>query len=542
MDDDSELLRRYATTRDEAAFAELVKRRLPLVYHAALRRVNGDAMLAEEIAQSVFVSLARDAATLRHHVLLSGWLYVATRHAAGNALRQNRRRQLREQEAYIMHETTAPVADTAWAQLRPELDAVMDELSDVERDVVLLRYFEDQPYAAIGARLHISEDAARMRAERALERLRALLERRGVASTAAALAGLLAGQSALAAPSGLAGTVAAGVVASATAGTTGALAFMATNKIILIATGVVALAAGGMATYEFAALRQLGNEVAQLQAEKESWEARMRKAEQAGRSSADEARIAQERLARAERRNSEQPSVPVPSGAPAPAKAAARQTPTANRQAYFANADYIRLQLKIAKLGFGLQYGGMYRKLGWSEDKIGEFEQLLLKQQHDLFSIMGAATLAGAAMDDPAVQSAWSEPAVRETQAKLDALLAQDRATFKEYSEMNRAVARSTVNNLAGNLYNIEAPLTTEQAESLVRLISNSTPKSAPVSGIAAPARTDWNAVYANAAGFLSAAQVSALRAVNERNELFAEANALERQIDSQQAIGPSGG
>src|SRR6187549_1570496 len=118
MDDDSQLLRRYATTRDEAAFAELVSRRLALVYHAALRRVNGDTTLAEDVAQSVFVSLARNAAALRHHVLLSGWLYVATRHAAANALRQDRRRQLREQEAHIMHETISPATDAAWAQLR----------------------------------------------------------------------------------------------------------------------------------------------------------------------------------------------------------------------------------------------------------------------------------------------------------------------------------------------------------------------------------------------------------------------------------------
>src|SRR6187402_2518307 len=111
MDDDSELLRRYATTRDEAAFAELVKRRLPLVYHAALRRVNGDATLAEEVTQSVFVSLAREAGALHRHVMLSGWLYIATRHAAANALRQDRRRQLREQEARVMHETNTPAAD-----------------------------------------------------------------------------------------------------------------------------------------------------------------------------------------------------------------------------------------------------------------------------------------------------------------------------------------------------------------------------------------------------------------------------------------------
>ena len=58
MADDAELIRRYAEQRSEAAFAELVRRHLGLVYSAALRRLGGDAHGAADVAQVVFVKLA----------------------------------------------------------------------------------------------------------------------------------------------------------------------------------------------------------------------------------------------------------------------------------------------------------------------------------------------------------------------------------------------------------------------------------------------------------------------------------------------------
>src|SRR5947207_13968795 len=104
MLNDIELLRSYAKDGSEAAFAELLRRHLNLVYSAALRRVGGDTHLAEDVSQKVFVSLARQARSLTGHPVLTGWLYTASRYAAAQVVRAERRRQAREQEAYTMTE------------------------------------------------------------------------------------------------------------------------------------------------------------------------------------------------------------------------------------------------------------------------------------------------------------------------------------------------------------------------------------------------------------------------------------------------------
>jgi len=543
MSDDNELLQRYAEHRANDAFAELVRRHLGLVYHTALRRLNGDSALAQEVAQAVFTALANNATELCGHQWLGGWLYVATRHAAANTQRGENRRLAREQEAMRMWEAGNTLGiSVVWSQLRPELDAVLDELSDAERELVLARYFEDQPYASIAARLRISEDAARMRTHRALDRIRVLLARRGVTSTAAAVTGALATQSALAAPPGLGGAITAGAMASAGATSAGVLTLMATNKMMLVAAGAVALMAGGVATYQLKVARRLEGAVAQLQAEKGGWESQLRGAERAARASSDDARDARGRLAELERRNTEQAKAKSARTESAPSvttKSASRQAMFASRQACYANPEYLKLQLKIAELGLGLQYGAMYRRLGWSQEKIAEFERLQLKQQHDLFTVMGAATLAGTTMDDPAVQTSFSDPSFQETHAKLEALFGRDLPVYKEYSEVNRAMARSTVTNLAGNLYTAGEPLTMAQAESLSRLIGSKTPReTVKTSGMVTAAPTDWGAVYTDAAAFLSPDQVSALRAVTERNELFQQANLLEQQIVAQRVAG----
>jgi RNA polymerase sigma factor (sigma-70 family) len=247
MNDDTALLRRYADEKSEAAFAELVRRHLDLVYSAALRRLLGDAHGAADVAQQVFTTLAHDAEKLSRHGVLTAWLYTATRNAAIDLMRSEQRRRTREQEAFTMQTSVAGGADPDWEKLRPVLDEVMDELPDAYRTAVLLRFFDRRPFAEVGAALQLSEDAARMRVERALEKLRALLSRRGVTSTSGALAAAFAHQAVMAAPAGLATSVVGAaltstgsVAASGIAG--GFFAFMSTSKFTVVIAALLLLA------------------------------------------------------------------------------------------------------------------------------------------------------------------------------------------------------------------------------------------------------------------------------------------------------------
>lgn len=255
---DADLLRRYAEEKSDSAFAELVQRHVGFVYACALRRVGGDAHLARDVTQQVFIALARHARKLTGHAGLSGWLYVATRNATAQVVRGERRRQLREQKAHLMNElTSAPDAAPDWTQLRDVLDEGLDTLDPEDRQAVLLRFFEGRTFADIGASFRLTENAARMRVERALDKLHVALKRRGVTSTAAALGVALAHQPTLALPSGLA----AGVTSAALAGA-GGLA-LATPALALAGAAVLAVA-GWLGWSQHQANRALQNEIAAL--------------------------------------------------------------------------------------------------------------------------------------------------------------------------------------------------------------------------------------------------------------------------------------
>lgn len=212
MNEDSELLRRYAEERAEDALAEIVRRHVGLVYHAALRQA-GDAALAEEVTQVVFADLARKAGGLAGRASITGWLYTSTRFAATKARRGEQRRRAREQEIFAMQALThdSPAAD--WERLRPLIDEALHELDERDREAVLLRFFEGRPLAEVGAALAVSEEAARKRVARALDELQGLLARRGITSTATALVLAMSAQAGAAVPAGLAASVMAGALA-----------------------------------------------------------------------------------------------------------------------------------------------------------------------------------------------------------------------------------------------------------------------------------------------------------------------------------------
>lgn len=216
---DAELLQRYVRDHSESAFEELVARHLNLVYSAALRQTNGDAHLAEDITQSVFTDLARKAAKLVHHTSLLGWLYTSTRYVAANARRTAQRRNIREQAAHAMNAILShPEPTPDWSHLSPLLDEAMHQLDEQERTAVLLRHFDDRSYVEIGYEIGMTENAARKRVDRALEKLHAILAKQGVTLTVMALAGLLSANAVGAAPSHLAAKIASGALAGVAAG------------------------------------------------------------------------------------------------------------------------------------------------------------------------------------------------------------------------------------------------------------------------------------------------------------------------------------
>ena len=246
---DSELLRRYAREKSDAAFAALVARHVNMVYSAALRK-TGNPAAAQEITQAVFVILAQKANRLLPHPALSGWLYQTTRLTAANFLRTEIRRTRREQEAY-MQSLSRQTEPELWTQITPLLEDAMGDLGEKDRNALALRFFEGKKFSEIGTAFRVSENAARKRTDYALEKLRAYFFKRGVTSTTGSIAAAISANSVHAAPAMLAKTAAAVALAKgATASTStlalvkGALKIMAwTNSKVVIGASVVVLLA-----------------------------------------------------------------------------------------------------------------------------------------------------------------------------------------------------------------------------------------------------------------------------------------------------------
>src|ERR1039457_1767253 len=193
MTDTQQLLAEYAANGSEAAFRELVARYISFVYSVALRLVDGDTQLAEDVTQTVFIALARKGRTLSKDVMLGGWLHQHTYHVATRAVRGEHRRQSREREAVEMN-TLQDDSAANWREVAPILDEAILQLGSEDRTAILLRFFEQRDFCTLGEALGSNEDAARMRVNRALEKLHSLLTRRGVTLSAAALGTALAGE------------------------------------------------------------------------------------------------------------------------------------------------------------------------------------------------------------------------------------------------------------------------------------------------------------------------------------------------------------
>ena len=248
--DDSALLRQYCDRHLDDAFAALVTRHINLVYSVALRQV-GNPHHAEEIAQAVFIILAQKAGRLRHDKALSSWLFQTTHLTVKNFIRSEMRRHRREQEAHVQSMLEEP-ANTLWERIAPLLDSAVAALNEKDRHAVVLRFYEGRNLRDVGVALGTTEEAAKKRVSRALEKLRKILRRRGVSSTAGTIAETISANCVCAAPAILAKTVSAVAAARGAAASTstltlikGALKLMAWSKaktVVAIGVGVLLIA------------------------------------------------------------------------------------------------------------------------------------------------------------------------------------------------------------------------------------------------------------------------------------------------------------
>lgn len=266
LNDDMALVQEYAQSNSEPAFATLVSRYVNLVYSVALRQVQ-QPQLAEEITQSVFIILARKAKSLSPKIILPGWLCRTARNLSADALKIQRRRQIRELEA-PMQSHSDESDPGAWNQIAPLLDEALGGLGEKEHDAVVLRFFDGKELKQVGAAMGIGEDAARMRVNRGIEKLREFFMKRGVTLSATAIAGAVAANSVQAAPAGLAVTITATAVSGTTITTAAVIAAtkgiaMTTFRKIGITTALVA--AVGVGIYEARQAAKARLEVQMLQ-------------------------------------------------------------------------------------------------------------------------------------------------------------------------------------------------------------------------------------------------------------------------------------
>jgi hypothetical protein len=396
-----------------------------------------------------------------------------------------------------------------------------------------LRFFEGRAFASIGAALGVTEDAARMRVERALEKLRGQLTKRGVTSTGAALGVVLANQATATVPVGLAGSVVGAATAAGVMGGGGMLSgiftFMSTGKIA-VGVAIVCAAVGiGSAVYQTREVTRANEAVVAMQRERAAAEAKAAALAAQVREGEVSARVAAERMAALE-------------GQLAAAKktaggASASTVPAAPRVSspdlVWANPAYARAYVEKYRASLGLRFGPLYRTLNLSPEQIAKFESTLTEGQQGVVDVWAEAGKQGLSTSG---DSATSTGVARLTSGPLGnmekglkELLGE--AGFENYKQFDKARGnRELITSLAGGLYSSETPLTAVQGEALAAVLaSNTRTEKIPMADDGKNQMyrilevTDWAGVQKQAQGILSAPQLVALKALNDQKQLDQE-------------------
>ena len=383
MTSDLDLLGQYARNKAQDAFTEIVRRHVDLVYSAAVRQVRSP-QLAEEVAQSVFTDLARNAGKLKPDTVLTAWLYQVTRRTAIDVVRCESRRQLREQIAVEMNAMNATASD--WTHVEPFLDEAMHTLDDTDRTAVLLRYFENKTLREVGQTLGTSDDAAQKRVSRAVERLREFFTKRGVTVGASGLVVVISANAVQAAPAGLAATISTAAIFAGTAVSTSTVIAatktiaMTTLQKTLITTTLAVVAGAGI--YEAHQASNLRNQVQdqvqnlqQLQRERDNATNRLA-------SLADE-------LAKVKKNPSEVLKLRGEVGALRQEKAIAGSQSALNKLT--ANPETRKALRDQQKMGMSAIYSDLVKRLNLTPEQAGQFNDLLADHVMDSIDLITQA-------------------------------------------------------------------------------------------------------------------------------------------------------
>jgi RNA polymerase sigma factor (sigma-70 family) len=509
IDDDSELLLRYCRDRSEAAFTELVHRHLRMVYFAALRQVNGDAHLAQDVSQDVFTQMALKAPLLASRPSVAGWLYISARFVAARRTRGERQRMARHIRAQgVIEENANTSSSIDWERLAPVIDEALHGLNERDRELVLLRYFQESSFVQISSRMGLSSDAARFRLKRALEKMRASLARRGIESTSTALALALAGQAQAGVPFGAAATIArAALAAPMPVPSAFSLShiLMSASKLKIGVTAVTAMVIG---TLVFQNLRQsitmraLRQQFSALQTEAKTLHEQVASFQSAGNRN----------VAGSPRQSNE-----------------ARIEPS---RSVTSNPVFQNLQAIQARGLLDGRYGALFKALSLTPEQLDQFKHLLIEKEQTARDALIATTQGG--MGSDLIGQAVGN-AIGPLDQQIHSLLGD--SGYSEFQQFQHTLPeRASVALLQQSLSYTSSPLSDDQTSQLIQLLAQSAPEgmridvadSGPLVSSQSAQITDQEITQAQA--ILSDQQVQALKQLQQQQQAQKQMQQILRQ------------
>ena len=501
MTDDLNLLGQFTRDHSQDAFTTLVNRHVNLVYSAALRQVRSP-QLAEEVVQSVFTDLARNAGRLKSDTILTAWLYQVAHYTAIDVVRKESRRQLREQIAVEMTNMNATASN--WPQIEPLLDDAMAALDETDRIAVLLRYFENKSLREVGQTLGASEDAAQKRVSRAVDRLREFLGKRGVAVGASGLVVVISANAVQAAPAGLAGTISTAAILAGTAVSTSTL-ITATKTIVMttmqktVITATLAIVAGA-GIYEAHQTSTLRNQVQNLQQQQAPLAEQIQQLQRERDDATNRLASLADELAKVKKNPSEVLKLRGEVGALRQEKAVADNQSALNK--ITANPETRKALRDSQKMAMSRAYADLVKRLNLTPEQAGQFNDLLADH------VMDNVDLITQALHDNKTRGEIDQLFSAENSAlhdKLQALIGPDGlAQYQDYTK--NLLSTLTAQQFAGNLTGDPATVA-EKKSQLIQAMQQATQSALAAASLPADYQTVPMLNFANIASEEEGAQ-----------------------------------